>query len=310
MSSSLRAVLLLAALLGALAGCGPPRVRIKRMLPPRVDLAMQKPIAVEVDENAGGLAVQSAAEVVHGAGESVSRHGSKGDVLGMASDALNGLDQVGRPMRAVTVAEALKRNLEESLRRSEYKVAGARDAEVIVRARPTDWTLRKGRWRLESQVDIVRKGKDGRLIYRFEYRTRVKAQSQQDALKIAAESLADQFVKDLRPGNAWQTVELDDDDPIVQPGIELCEEGEIGAAFRAFADAVARAPDSGPALYNLALLTDARGDYDAAEALLLRALRNDPKPLYEAALARTRAAQAEARELREARTSTATRRDD
>jgi len=61
---------------------------------------------------------------------------------------------------------------------------------------------------------------------------------------------------------------------------------------------VDRAPNSAPALYNLAVLDEARGDYDKAEQLLLSATRISSKPMYYAALERVRAARVEVEQLR------------
>ena len=93
-------------------------------------------------------------------------------------------------------------------------------------------------------------------------------------------------------------VELDDSDPNAEPGIELCKDGKFDAAYVAFSEASSRSPGSAPLLYNLAVLAEARGEYNLAESMLGRATGLEPKALYFEALDRVRRARGDSEALR------------
>jgi tetratricopeptide (TPR) repeat protein len=134
-------------------------------------------------------------------------------------------------------------------------------------------------------------------IYATTYWSKVEAPDEPLAMAKAADRLADRFVIDLRPSRICNVVEMDDSDPRVETGISLCECGQFEAAHTAFSDLAARAPDSAPVLYDLAVLKESRGEYDAAEALLLRATKIVQKPIYYIALERVRAGRRDAEAL-------------
>jgi len=92
-------------------------------------------------------------------------------------------------------------------------------------------------------------------------------------------------------------VDMDDSDPSVETGITLCRCGHFDAAYTAFSDLAAKAPNSAPVLYNLGVLKESRGEYDGAEALLLQAIKIEPKGMYYVALERVRAARLDAEAL-------------
>jgi len=104
----------------------------------------------------------------------------------------------------------------------------------------------------------------------------------------SSRALAGAFLRTLQPTRISAVVELDDSDPITEPGIALCEDGNFEAAYLAFSEAATRAPKSAPVLYDLAVLAEARGDYDLAESMLTRATGLEPKELYFSALERVR----------------------
>jgi Flp pilus assembly protein TadD len=113
----------------------------------------------------------------------------------------------------------------------------------------------------------------------------------------AADRVAERFADDLRPGRVCNVVEMDDSDSRVETGISLCKCGRFDAAYSAFSDLAAKAPDSAPVLYDLAVLKESRGEYNDAEALLLRATNLEPKGIYYIALERVRAAKRDAEAL-------------
>ncbi|HXX95273.1 MAG TPA: tetratricopeptide repeat protein, partial [Planctomycetota bacterium] len=134
-------------------------------------------------------------------------------------------------------------------------------------------------------------------IYSSTYWAKVHLPGEMGALGRAADMVSDNVVADLWPRRICNVVEMDNSDPRAQTGIKLCEHGQFDAAYAAFSDLAAQAPESAPALYNFAVLRESRGEYDDAEALLLRATKLDPKGVYYIALERVRAARRDAEAL-------------
>ena len=202
------------------------------------------------------------------------------------------------------VGEELGRHLQ----RSPYPLVDSGTADVIFRACPVLWTYQppfpplpgqNGFGHLRVRIDVVpAKNPGAPCIYSSTYWSKVHAPGEDVALARAADLVADRVLADLRPTRVCNVVEMDDSDPRVETGIELCRCGHFDAAYSAFSDLAVRAPDSPPVLYDLAVLKESRGEYDGAEALLLKATGMDSKkPFYYVALERVRAARADAEAL-------------
>lgn len=203
------------------------------------------------------------------------------------------------------VTDFVRGELERHLQRGPYPLVDARSATVIVRACPTQWSFQwpipplpgqNGQGYLRVRIEVFHANAPN-AIYSSTYWAKVHVPGERDAMARAADMVSDRFVADLRPSRICNVVDMDDSDPRAETGIRLCECGQFDAAYAAFSDQAAQAPDSPPILYDLAVLKESRGEYDQAEALLLKATKLDPKPIYYIALERVRAARRDAEAL-------------
>jgi hypothetical protein len=273
---SLRPSSCLAVALVVLAqGCSAPQIRIERDCPPCITLDPGAKVGLE-------LLVSSAPEpglieAIATGGRALSRQTAEGPVLG----------ELGR-----------------HLQRAPHPVVDPRSADVLVRACPTRWSYegpllllpgQNGLWYLRVRIEVVRANPPtAPCLYSATYWSKVHAPDEGQAIVRAADMVADRVLGDLLPRRICTVVEMDDSDPRTQTGVTLCRSGHFDAAYSAFTDLAAQAPDSPPALYDLAVLKESRGEYDQAEELLLRATKMEPKPLYYVALERVRAARHDA----------------
>ena len=244
-------------------GCSAPRIRIERSCPPCIPLESGATIGLELV-----------------------------------------IDPAGRP----EIPDLVRSELERHLQRGPYPLVDARTAKVVVRACPTEWSFQwpfpplpgqNGLGYLRVRIEVLRANSPPNTpcLYSSTYWAKVHLPDEIGALARAADMVSDNFVADLRPSRICNVVDMDDSDPRMETGITLCEHGQFDAAYSAFSDLAARAPDSAPALYNLAVLKESRGEYDEAEALLLRSTKIDPKGIYYIALERVRAAKRDAEAL-------------
>jgi len=252
-------------------GCSVPQIRIERSCPPCIQLEPGSKIGLEV----------LAEGVDDGAG--------------------------GRLLSRPAASELVRRELDLHLRREANPLVDPRVADVLVRACPTHWSYdgpvillpgQNGTWHLRVRIEVLRANSPNTpCISSSTYWSKVHAPDEVQAIARAADLVADRFVADLRPSRICNVVEMDDSDPRVETGITLCRRGQFDAAYSAFSDLAARAPDSSPVLYNFAVLRESRGEYDEAEALLLRATKVEQKAIYYIALERVRAARRDAEAL-------------
>jgi tetratricopeptide (TPR) repeat protein len=255
------------ALLLLAQGCSTPRIRIEHTCPPCIPLDPHASVGLE-------LVIDPAA---------------------------------GQAPPRPEAAEMVRSELERHLLRGPYPLVEVTAAKVIVRATPTQWTYegpllllpgQNGLWHLRVRIEVIpANSPNAPCIASSTYWSKVHALNEGLAIARAADMVADRFLDDLRPSRICNVVQMDDTDPRVQTGIQLCECGQFDAAYSAFSDLAARAPDSPPVLYDLAVLKESRGEYDEAEALLLRATKMDPKGVYYIALERVRAARHDAEAL-------------
>ncbi len=228
--------------------------------------------------------------------------------IALESDATIGLETVIDPAaRPAAVAEPVRGELARHLQRGPYPFVDVPSAKVIVRACPTQWSYeglplllpgQNGQWYLRVRIDVLRASPPTAApLSSSTYWAKVHAPGEGQAIARAADMVADRFLADLRPSRVCNIVDMDDSDPSMATGIELCECGRFDAAYSAFSDLAARMPDSAPALYNFAVLRESRGEYDEAEVLLLRATKIDPKAIYYVALERVRAGKRDAEAL-------------
>lgn len=205
------------------------------------------------------------------------------------------------------VSDVVRGELERHLLRGPYPLVAASAARVIVRATPVLWSYQwpfpplpgqPGEGYLRVRIEVrPATPPDAPAISSATYWARVHAPGEMASMVRAADQAVDRFVADLRPIRICNVVDMDESDPRAETGIQLCKSGRFDAAYLAFSDLAARAPDSAPVLYNFAVLRESRGEYEEAEALLLRATRIDPKGIYYIALDRVRAGKRDAEAL-------------
>lgn len=254
-------------------------IRIARTRPPRLDLATDRKLAIEVkagDEHGVPTATDAARAVV-------------------------GLTR-GQLVQPVMATVPVRDDLTRVLRNAHRTLVDPAQADLLLKAEPTSWKWRgplpmqrgTGTGTLHVRVDVFDRRAPGEpLVFTETYWASAEARNEGEALLRASDRLAREFLRDLEPVKVWARVQLDDSDPVTRPGIELCDRGKFEAAHQAFTDIVARHPGSAPALYNLAVLEEARGELDRAEALLVDATRLNAKPLYYEAIERVRRTRAE-----------------
>lgn len=264
------------------AGCA-HNIRIERTRPARVHLSTDRKIGVQV-EAPPKVANEGAANAFNA-------------VLNAAQ---------GQLVQTEMAVEPVRNELHQGLRTSQFTLVDASGADTIVRVVPTEWKYRgppplqrgTGTGTIRIRLEILdAKSPEKKQLFSEIYWASASASNEAEAIFRASQKVARVFIDDLQPVRVWDTVELDDSDPVTKPGIELCDQGRFDAAHAAFSDIVERAPDSSAALYNLAILDEARGNYDKAEALLKSATRIQQKPMYYAALERVRAAKMDAQAL-------------
>jgi hypothetical protein len=256
-------------LLGCLAfGCK-PAIRINWSRPPRFSFSQATPVALVAQPD--GTAP------------------SAGDVL----DTIHGVTQ-GSVLNKWAAVPIVQNEFSSELGRAGYRVVDPRGAALILYVRPVGW-----HYALEQQnnfqqgvgrLDVVDPQHPDAPVFIETYWGRAVAQelAEPESMVRAAQLAVGAFLRDMLPRRVSSRVVLDNSDPITRPGIALCKLGQFDAAYDAFADAVARAPNSPPANYDLAVLAEARGEYDKSEQLLVHATQLNPKPLYFTALERTR----------------------
>jgi hypothetical protein len=274
-------VLATLALVALAQGCATPRIRIERSCPPCIPLDPTAKVGLEivVEGGPGPGKIESLTEAVLG----------------------------GQLLDRRAAAEPVGQELDRHLRMADHPVVDPRAADVVFRACPTHWSYQgpallhpgqNGSGYLRVFIEVLRANNPGApCIYSATYWSRVQAPDERLAISRAADRVADGLVADLRPSRICNVVEMDNCDPRAKTGIELCERGQFDAAYSAFSDLAAQAPDSAPVLYDFAVLKESRGEYNDAEALLLRATQKDPKGIYYIALERVRAARRDAEAL-------------
>lgn len=271
----LRSCVALTALLVASA-CGAPRIRIERSRPASFQLSHQRPILVRAVPDGS----EPAAETVMMAALSVTQ---------------------GQLLNKFVAVLPVQKAFMEQLHGARYTLGAPGNADLVLKLVPVSWTyeietledVRVGNGKLKVQIEISNaRDPDAAPLYSetFWGKGTSKSIGEPEAMSDAAQNIAESFLEDLQPGRVSHVVELDDDDPVVKPGLQLCRKGELGAAYVAFSDIAARHPGSAPALYNLAVLAEARGSYDEAATALTRAIRIHSKPMYHQAVQRVRVA--------------------
>lgn len=112
-----------------------------------------------------------------------------------------------------------------------------------------------------------------------------KSVSEDTVIDRAAEDAVRRMLADITPKQVTRKVRLDDDEEAMEPFIETAQAGNIAQAITDLKAYREKNPNSSAAAYNLAVLTDATGDYDAALALYDKAMSLGNKDFYSKARA-------------------------
>jgi hypothetical protein len=266
-------LLLTAVALFLTTGCAAPVIRLSWSRPPLLPITTAQKVGVDV--SAGVTAPTPTATL--------------GAVIGLAR---------GQVMNKDMSVDALRAELRGQLQNMGFAVVDQSQADVIIRVIPTAWeyklqpnTLTSGHGRLDIQVDVFDlHGTAGQAIFHDGYwaRDTTNHLGEPEVMVRAAGRVITRFLDDLRPQEISERVEMDDSDPVVGPGLELCRSNQFEAAYLALAQAVNSKPQSSAALYDLGVMAEIRGSYDEAEDLLKRATTYSQKAIYFSALERVR----------------------
>ncbi len=109
--------------------------------------------------------------------------------------------------------------------------------------------------------------------------------SKDQAIEAAAKDVVAKLLADITPHEVTRQVRLDEDDDALKPYIETAQAGNLAKAAEDMKGYLDKNPNSAPAAYNLAVLTDAMGNYDAAIQLYDKALQLGNKDYYSEARA-------------------------
>jgi len=262
-------------LLVASAGCTPV-IHITWNRPPLLRLSASQSVAVEVVKD----------------GKPVTPSAAMSTAVGVMR---------GQVMNKDMAVETLRSELVGQLQGMGFVVVDRSRADAVIRMMPTGWSyklesLTTGRGRLDISVDVLDPhGTAGQLVFHDGYWATDTAEmvGEPEVMVRASARVVARFLEDLRPQRVSARVEMDDSDPIVQPGLELCRKNQFEAAYLALAQALNKKPDSSAALYDLGVMAEIRGSYEEAEDLLKRATAISQKPIYYTALERVRNARAD-----------------
>lgn len=259
-------------------GCASaPVINLSWSRPPLLPLTTAQKVALDINQGTA----------------TVTPNAAMGAVLGLTQ---------GQVMNKDMSVEALRVELKGQLQNMGFAVVDKSQADVVIRVVPTAWEyhlerLTSGRGRLDIQVDVFDlHGTAGQAIFHDGYWARDSGEhlGEPEVMVRASGRVVTRFLEDLRPQRVSAKVEMDDSDPVVGPGLDLCRSNQFEAAYLALSQAVNRKPESSAALYDLGIMAEVRGSYDEAEDLLRRATTYAQKPMYFTALERVRAAKVDA----------------
>jgi hypothetical protein len=256
-------------------GCAAPTIHLTWSRPPLLPVPITQRVAVDISKDSAAVTPNNAI----------------GAVIGLTK---------GQVMNKDMSVDALRTELAGQLQNMGYTVVDKSRADVVIRVTPTSWeyqlqpgSLTSGRGRLDITVDVFDlHNPAGQAIFHDGYWARDSGErlGEPEVMVRAAGRVITRFLDDMRPQRISAKVEMDDSDPVVGPGLELCKSNQFEAAYLALSQAVNKKPDSSAALYDLGIMAEVRGSYEEAEDLLKRATALSSKPIYFTALERVRTA--------------------
>ncbi len=118
------------------------------------------------------------------------------------------------------------------------------------------------------------------LLAETEFEATWEADNEEEALSEAADLAVARLLDEVTPTWESKAVTLDEDDPAQLPILELAKDGNLGAAVSQMRQYLEQRPRNPAAQYNLAVLLDAQGEYEAAMELYGQAIKNGSKAFY------------------------------
>ena len=145
-------------------------------------------------------------------------------------------------------------------------------------------------------VAVTAVGSDGKApLLASEYKATARSSSStEEALRHAGIKITSAILSDITPREVMDELTMDDDDEALHPMLVLALKGDIKNARLWMEEYLLDDPDNASAVYNLAVLHDASGDYPKALELYERAISMSAKDYYQemkGACLRRRAAQ-------------------
>lgn len=153
----------------------------------------------------------------------------------------------------------------------------------------------------QLRFDVIRA--DGALLAHRQHAETRSAQLERDKTSVLAlsqsalEEPVRDFVRELVPRRIEETLELDDTG-LLKPVVKLAVDGDLAGAEAGFTALVTQNPRLPGAHYDLGVLAEVRGDFDAAEQLYAKAVSLSDRSLYADALAAMHARLADQQRMR------------
>lgn len=113
-----------------------------------------------------------------------------------------------------------------------------------------------------------------------EYEAKLEGDDENGAIRAAAKLAVGQLLADITPRYVPRFLRLDGDDKAQEPMIKVAEKGNVAKAVEDMRSYVASNPQNAAALYNLAVLLDATGQYQEALDFYNKAINLAGKDYY------------------------------
>jgi hypothetical protein len=121
--------------------------------------------------------------------------------------------------------------------------------------------------------------------YEGKFETEDKEMSEEAVIKSAGQKAVAKLLADITPTQVQRLVRMDDSDDGQKIFLKTAERGNIAQARTDIEKYASANPNNSAAAYNLAVLTEANGDYTGALALYDKALKLGTKDFYSSARA-------------------------
>ena len=118
------------------------------------------------------------------------------------------------------------------------------------------------------------------LLSEQEYEARGRGRERDEALADAGREVVRRILADITPQVVTRYLRMDDDDHAQQPILALARDGDVPRAIRQMESYVQGHPRNSAALYNLAVLLDATGEYPQALERYTEAISLSAKDYY------------------------------